>query len=66
VVIYAAIGFSAAKIAIGDGSSSQNQQLTARLMAEPFGRFLVAGAVGSRIRAYRFRESMGNRSALLR
>jgi len=43
VVIYAGIGLSAAKIAIGAGSSSQSQQLTARLMAEPFGRFLVAG-----------------------
>lgn len=44
-VIYAAIGISAAKIAIGAGSSSQNQQLTSRLMSQPYGRWLVA-AVG--------------------
>ncbi len=44
-VVYAAIGVSAAKIAVGAGSSSKSQQLTARLMDLPFGRLLVA-AVG--------------------
>lgn len=42
-VVYAAIGISAAKIAVGSGSSSKSQALTARLMDLPFGRLLVAG-----------------------
>jgi hypothetical protein len=45
VVVYSVIGYSAVKIAVGAGSHSKSQQLTARLMAQPFGRFLVA-AVG--------------------
>jgi hypothetical protein len=44
-VVYAAIGVSAVKIAVGSGSSSKSQALTARLMSAPFGRLLVA-AVG--------------------
>lgn len=42
VVVYGAIGYSALKIAIGAGSHSKTQELTARLMSEPFGRLLVA------------------------
>jgi hypothetical protein len=44
-VVYGAIGVSALKIAVGAGSTSKSQQLTARLMSAPFGRLLVA-AVG--------------------
>lgn len=42
VVVYLVIGVSAVRLAAGMGSSSHNQQLTARLMAQPFGRLLVA------------------------
>jgi hypothetical protein len=42
VVVYAAIGYSAVKIAIGAGSHSKSQQWTSRLMAQEFGRLLVA------------------------
>jgi Domain of Unknown Function (DUF1206) len=42
-VIYTAIGVSAIKIAVGAGSSSKSQALTARLMSAPFGKLLVAG-----------------------
>ena len=44
-VIYAALGVSAVKIAIGAGSTSKSQAWTAQLMSAPFGRVLVA-AVG--------------------
>jgi uncharacterized protein DUF1206 len=44
-VVYAAIGISAVKIALGEGSSSNSQAFTERLMSAPFGRLLVA-AVG--------------------
>lgn len=44
-VIYAAIGVSAVKIAVGSGSSSKSQEMTAKLMDLPFGRLIVA-AVG--------------------
>jgi Domain of Unknown Function (DUF1206) len=43
VVIYATIGYSALQIAVGAGSRSHSQGMTARLMGEPFGRVLVAG-----------------------
>jgi hypothetical protein len=46
VVIYATIGYSALKIAVGAGSRSHSQAMTARLMDAPFGRLLV-GAVGA-------------------
>jgi hypothetical protein len=41
-VVYAAIGVSAIKIAVGAGSTSKSQALTARIMSAPFGRLLVA------------------------
>jgi hypothetical protein len=43
-VVYFVIGFSAAAIALGSGSSSgqSEQTLSARLMSVPFGRILVA------------------------
>lgn len=44
-VVYAVIGVTALRLAIGAGSSSKTQQLTSRLMSVPFGRLLVA-AVG--------------------
>lgn len=44
-VVYAAIGVSAVKIAVGSGSSSKSEAFTERLMSAPFGRLLVA-AVG--------------------
>lgn len=43
-VVYAVIGYSALKIAIGAGAHSQSQQTTARIMSWPFGRLLVAAA----------------------
>ena len=45
MVVYAVLGVSAVKIAIGDGSSSKSDALTARLMSAPFGRLVVA-AIG--------------------
>jgi hypothetical protein len=49
VIVYAALAWSAAKVAAGSGGSSgtdsQEQGLTAHLMSEPAGRFLVA-AIG--------------------
>ncbi len=49
-VIYAGLAFSAAKIILGSGSSSSGdtsaQDWTARLMSQPFGRWLV-GIVGA-------------------
>lgn len=43
VIIYLALGFSAARIAAGAGSSSgqQEETITSRLLAVPFGRALV-------------------------
>lgn len=45
VVVYAALGVSALKIALGSGSSQNTDTLTARLMAMPLGTLLV-GLVG--------------------
>jgi hypothetical protein len=49
VIVYAALAWSAAKVASGSGTSSgsdsEEQGLTAHLMGEPAGRFLVA-AIG--------------------
>lgn len=45
VGVYGALGYSAARLASGSGSGSAGDSLTARLMAQPFGRWLVA-AVG--------------------
>jgi hypothetical protein len=49
VIVYAALGWSAAKVASGSGTSSgsdsKEKGLTAHLMSEPAGRFLVA-AIG--------------------
>ncbi|HQR28372.1 MAG TPA: DUF1206 domain-containing protein [Nocardioides sp.] len=45
VGVYGALGYSAARVASGAGSGSAGDSLTARLMAQPFGRWLVA-AVG--------------------
>lgn len=42
VIVYAGIGYSAVKVAIGAGSHDQSQQLTSRLMSVPAGRLLVA------------------------
>ncbi len=44
-VIYATLGVSAIKIAVGSSSSSKSDALTARIMSAPFGRLLVA-AIG--------------------
>lgn len=41
-VVYTVIGVSAVKIAVGAGSTSKSEALTARLMSAPFGRLLVA------------------------
>jgi uncharacterized protein DUF1206 len=45
VVVYAAIGATAVKIALGEGSGSSGQALTERLMSQTLGRLLV-GLVG--------------------
>ncbi len=41
-VVYVAIGYSALRLAVGAGSRSHSQVMTARLMNAPFGRLLVA------------------------
>ncbi len=45
VVIYGILAVTAVKFAVGEGSSSKTQTMTARLMSAPFGRLLVA-AIG--------------------
>lgn len=45
VVIYVVLGYTAAGTALGEGSSSRKDQLTAKLMALPFGQ-LIVGALG--------------------
>lgn len=49
--IYAVLGFSAAKLAIGDTSGQNTQTMTGRLLALPFGPWLVV-AVAVAVAAY--------------
>ena len=50
-VIYAYVSYTAFRFAIGAGSSGSTDSTTAKLMDQPFGRFLV-GLVGVAIAAY--------------
>lgn len=50
-VLYGVLGWSAVKVALGDGSKDGTDSTTARLMDLPGGRFIVAG-VGVAVIAY--------------
>lgn len=55
-VIYAVIGVSAIRVAVGEGSKGGQDSTTAKLMNLPGGQFLV-GAVGVAILAYAARQA---------
>jgi hypothetical protein len=50
-IVYAYIGYTALRFAVGSGSSSNTTDYTSKLMNQPFGRWLV-GLVGAAIIGY--------------